>query len=77
MKILITAGLIIIFISALFIFLTGDVMMRNAFSCSSEEGRSICVYKGLPGPVAFGVFIIAFFVMIDIITLYLIFTNAD
>jgi hypothetical protein len=77
MKILITVGMVIIFISAFFVFLTGDVMIRNAFDCSMDGGRQVCIYRGLPGPVAFGAFIIGFFIIIDILTLYLIFTNAE
>ncbi len=75
MRILITIGMIIIFVTALLIFLTGDMMFRNAFECITENGQSVCIFRGLTGPPAFGVFIIAFFIMIDILTIYLIVTN--
>jgi hypothetical protein len=75
MRILIAVGMIIIFVSAFFIFLAGDAMFRNAFDCTSEAGREICVFKGLTGPPAFGVFIVAFFIMIDILTVYLMVSN--
>jgi len=67
--------MIIIFVSVFFIFLTGDAMFRNAFDCTTEAGREVCVFRGLTGPPAFGVFIVAFFIMIDILTVYLIVTN--
>jgi hypothetical protein len=75
MRILIAMGMLIVFISAFFIILTGETMFRNAFSCVDDGEKQVCVYKGLPGPAAFGVFIIAFFIMIDILTVYLIITN--
>jgi hypothetical protein len=75
MRILITIGMIIVFVSVFFILLTGNTMLKNAFNCTEEDGRTICTFRGLMGPPAFGIFIIAFFVMIDILTVYLIVTN--
>ena len=77
MNILITIGMVIVFISAFFIFLTGDVLIKNSFDCTSEEGRSVCVYKGLPGVAVFGILIISLFIVIDIMTVYLIVTNVS
>ena len=75
MKVLITIGMLIIFISVFFILLTGDSMFRVAFDCTVQKGESICVYRGLDTVSAFGIFIIAFFILIDILTVYLIATN--
>jgi hypothetical protein len=75
MKVLITIGMVIIFISVFFILLTGDSMFRAAFECAAQNGESVCVYRGLNTVSAFGIFIIAFFILIDILTVYLIATN--
>jgi hypothetical protein len=77
MKILIAIGMLIIFISAFFILLTADSIFREAFECTEEAGQSICTFRGLGPTRALGVFIIAFFVMIDILTVYLIVTNLE
>jgi hypothetical protein len=76
MRILIAIGMFIIFISAFFIFMTGDAIFKSAFECTEgDDGKGVCVYQGIPGPGALSVFIIAFFIMIDIATVYLIVTN--
>ena len=75
MRILITIGTIIVFISVFFILLTGGTIFKDAFDCTTEDGKSVCVYSGLNPVSAFSIFIIAFFIMIDILTVYLIATN--
>ncbi len=75
MKILIVIGMLIVFISTFFMLITGDAIFNNAFSCTTEGERSVCTYRGLSGPAAFSIFIIAFFFMIDIVTVYVILTN--
>ena len=75
MKILITIGMVIVFISALFIFLTGDAIFKTAFECIEEAGKTVCQYMGLSGTQSFGLVIIAFFIVIDFFTVYIILTN--
>ena len=75
MKILIGIGLFIVFVSAFFIFLTGDTIAKSAFDCADENGKQICTYKGLNPTSGLSVFIIAFFIMIDIVTVYMVVTN--
>lgn len=75
MKVLIAVGMLITFISAFFILLTSDSIFREAFECTEEGGQSVCTFRGLGPTKAMSVFIIAFFVMIDILTVYLIVTN--
>ena len=72
MKILITVGLLVVFISAFFIMLTGESMFRSAFDCADVNGQSVCAYKGFTSGNASGVFLIAFFIMVDIVTVYMI-----
>lgn len=77
MKILIAIGMVIIFISVFFILLTSDALVRASFQCTADDGESICIYKGITGPGLFGIFIIGFFILIDILTVYLILTNVS
>jgi hypothetical protein len=77
MRILIAIALIIVFISALFILITGDAMFRAAFQCTDSGEKPVCVYRGLDNVSAFGIFIIAFFIMIDILSVYLVLTNVE
>ena len=77
MKIMIVLGMVIIFISMFFILLTGDSMFRAGFDCDESAGKTVCEYKGFDSVSAFGVFIIAFFVMIDIMAVYMMLTNLE
>jgi hypothetical protein len=77
MRVLISVCALIVFISVFFIFLTADAMFRNGFDCMDQSGRTVCTFKGLTGAAAFGSFIIGFFVMMDIIAVYLVITNAS
>jgi hypothetical protein len=77
MKILIAIGMLIVFISVFFIFLTGDAMFRSTLDCTQEDGRSLCTFKGFTGPALFGLFIIGFFILIDVLAVYLIVTNIN
>jgi hypothetical protein len=75
MKILITVGLLIVFISVFFILLTGESMFRSAFDCADVNGQSVCAYRGFASGNASGVFLIAFFIMVDIVTVYMILSS--
>ena len=68
-------NVLIIFISALFVFMTGGAMFDAAFECSDASGRTVCEYVGLDPGSALGVFIITIFFLIDVFTVYLIVTN--
>ena len=75
MNVLIAIGMLIIFISVFFMLMTGSAMFDAAFDCSQDTGKAVCRYVGLSPTSALGVFIIAFFLFIDIITVYLIISN--
>ncbi len=75
MKVLITIGMLIIFISVFFMLLTGDAMLKSSLDCAQEGGRTTCTFTGFTGPAILGLFIIGFFVLIDMLTVYLIVTN--
>jgi hypothetical protein len=75
MRILIVIGMIIIFISAFFMFLTGDAVFSSAFECAEEGGELVCRYVGMSGSHTIGLILIAFFLLIDIATVYIIVTN--
>ena len=75
MKILITITMVIVFISALFILLTGGAIFNSSFSCTFEEGKTVCEYQGLSGPALIGILIIVFFLVIDTFSIYLLITN--
>lgn len=77
MKILIAIGMVIVFISVFFIFLTGDVIFNQIMGCSVEDGQLVCTFLGFTGPAIFGMVIIGFFLIIDIFTAYLIVTNVE
>jgi hypothetical protein len=77
MKILIAIGMLIVFISVFFIFLTGDVISNQVMSCAVEDGQPVCTFLGFTGPAIFGIVIIGFFLIIDIFTVYLIVTNVE
>ena len=72
MKILIAISLVIVFISAFFILLTGDALFRSSFECSYLNGHETCVYIGIPPSGMVAVFIILLFFLIDTVTVYLL-----
>ena len=75
MKVLIIIGMLIIFISVFFILLTGDATLKSSLECAQEGGRSVCTFTGFTGPAVFGLVIMGFFILIDLLTVYLILTN--
>ena len=75
MNMLIAVGLLIVFISAFFILLTGESMLSSAFECAHVSGQSVCSYTGFNSASASGVFLIAFFIMVDIVAVYMILSS--
>ena len=75
MKILITIGMVIVFISAFFIILIGDSIFNTAFECADDSGRVVCQYIGMTGSHTISLFMIAFFIVIDFLTVYIIVKN--
>lgn len=74
MKILILIGMIIVFISAFFMFFIFDTSIRSRIICFTQS--DIQCGAGWLGTVLTGAFMIAMFLIIDIITVYIIFTTA-
>ncbi|RLJ10114.1 MAG: hypothetical protein DRP15_01100 [Candidatus Aenigmatarchaeota archaeon] len=69
MKILITTGMVIIFISAFFMFFIFDVAIKNQIGCILQESPS-CGESGVL--LVFGLSFIVLFLAVDFITVYLI-----
>jgi len=72
MRILITIGMLIVFISVFFILLTGSTIINNAFECIPMKGGYNCTYTGIGQGEVIGFVIIFFFIMIDAITIFMI-----
>lgn len=75
MRVLIAIGMLIIFISVFFMLTIGGTMFDEAFECSQDFSKPVCRYVGLSPTTAIGVFMIALFFFIDIVSVYLIISN--
>jgi len=75
MKMLLTIGLVILFISVLLIQMTFDGLVRNEVKCIVNTGFVGSCDTRVAMSSFFGIMIISFFVIIDIGTWYLIFTH--
>lgn len=69
MKVLILIGMLIIFISAFFSFFIFDTVVRGGIKCLySGEGCG----EGTAAPIVLGLAMVAFFIVIDILVVYII-----
>jgi hypothetical protein len=75
MRILITVAMMIVFISAFFILVTGNAIFTNSFSCSADGSTTVCEFTGFSGPALVGTLIITFFIVIDAFSVYLVISN--
>lgn len=75
MRLLVAVGMLIVFISAIFILFIFDVMVRGQISCLYEQGLTKCNVAEMSFGFIIGLVIIAVFVLIDIAALYLIFDS--
>lgn len=72
MRILVAIGMLIVFISVFFILLTGKGIADNAFSCIPIDGGYNCTYTGVGPEEVMGFVIIFFFILVDVVTVYMI-----
>ena len=75
MKLLIAIGMLIVFISAFFMLLIFDVMIKGGMSCLYEEGLTGCESGEMGFNFIVGLMLIAVFAIIDIAAMYLIFNS--
>ncbi len=77
MKLLIVIGMIIIFVSAFFILFTIDSMIKSDLKCvPGDAGKMICSIDDMGFAFILKTVMVGFFILIDIIVVYLIATNA-
>jgi hypothetical protein len=70
MKVLILASMIIIFISIFFIFMIFDTIILTQIGCLSGIGT--CNLTGLSFSFIFGLLVIAVFIIVDIMVVYIL-----
>jgi hypothetical protein len=75
MKILLTLGMVIIFISVFFIFFTFSTSIKGYADCLSNNWPYPSACKNSSWPFIAGLVMIGFFVMIDIGVIYVIFSS--
>ncbi len=76
MKLLIVIGMVIIFVSAFFILLTIDSIIKGDLRCvPGEEGKMICSIEDVGFGFILKTIMVGFFILIDIVAVYLIATN--
>ncbi len=71
MKVLILIGMVIVFISAFFSFFVFNTVIREGIKCVFSAGES-CSGSVTGGVVIFGFAVIAFFIAIDALVVYII-----
>ena len=70
MKILILIGMVIVFISVFFMFFIYDTSIKNNLACFTDE--DVTCGQEVASGVIMGAFMILMFIVIDIITIYII-----
>jgi hypothetical protein len=74
---LIAIGMVIIFVSAFFIVFTVDSIIKSDLNCvPGEGGKTVCNIDDMGFVFIIKTIMIGFFILIDIVTVYLIITNA-
>ncbi len=77
MRLLISIGMVIIFISAFFIMFTIDSIVRDDLNCiMGESGKTLCNFSDIGFGFLIKIIVVAFFILVDIFAVYLIATNA-
>ena len=75
MKVLIAIGMIIVFISSFFIFFITDWIGKKYMDCYNSETKTVCSFKAPDAGLFLSFAFIGFFIMLSIITMYIIFRN--
>lgn len=77
MRLLISIGMVIIFVSAFFIMFTVDSIIKNDLNClAGEDGKTVCNLENVGFAFIIKTVVIGFFILLDIVAVYLIVTNA-
>lgn len=77
MRLLITIGMIVIFISAFFIMFTIDSIIKADMNCvPGQDGKMVCNLEGMGTAFIFKVTMIGLFITISVVTVYFVITNA-
>ena len=74
MKILILIGMVIVFISAFFIFFVFDTSINAQIACFMDP-EAVCGSEEM-GAFVIGLLMIGMFIIIDIVTIYVVITTA-
>ena len=72
MKLLILIGMVIIFISAFFTLFIFDTVIKSNLRCLADSDAEGCNDGVTSTPVVFGFVMIAFFIVIDALVIYVI-----
>ena len=76
MRLLISIGMVIIFVSAFFIMFTIDSLVKNDLNCViGKSGKTLCNFSDVGFGFLIKLIVVAFFILIDILTVYMIATN--
>jgi len=76
MRLLIAIGMVIIFVSAFFIMFTIDSIVKNDLNClAGEGGKTVCNLENMGFAFIIKTLVIGFFILVDIVAVYLIVTN--
>jgi len=70
-------GMIVIFISAFFVMFTIDSIIKSDMNCvRGAEGKMVCNLEGMGVAFILKVTVIGFFILISIVAVYFVVTNA-
>ena len=75
MRLLIFIGMVIIFISAFFMFFIFDTAVKNSMQCLTGIGTGACESGGSMFDLVLALCIIGFFVLIDIGVVYIVMSS--
>ena len=75
MKIIVLLGLVIVFISSLFILLIFNFLIKSQVSCVKNLEKMKCDVKSMSMEFVIGLVIIGFFVLVDFGTIYIMTTS--
>jgi hypothetical protein len=70
MKLIIFLGVLVIFVSCIFIFFTFDAMMKSKFVCTYTE-KLVCNVSDLNMTIVFGILVVGMFLFVDTLVIYL------
>jgi len=71
MRLIISLGMTIIFISCFFIFFTYNSMIISKFNCTYDT-KITCSLPELDTAIVFGILVVGLFLFIDVLVVYLI-----